>query len=168
MLMVGTLKKSQIQLNGTTMNEFNKGEVSEWNEGTFKTLRLHYAQDLINKTKIFPLKRYDYFNPNSKFNYEMRIIGIKILFDECYSKYAESEYEEVRKIEREIEELLEKNPPCSIEISEVNGKSLPVIIEDNEKWKLLKEKIELYEYKVKFYNDKHGFSTRNIGTKGLF
>ena len=84
---------------------YNKGEISEWNEGNFKTLRMHQAQDLINRALINPFKKSGIDN-GDKFNYELGIDGINILFGEGESKYAESEYEEVCELRNAIIQLI--------------------------------------------------------------
>lgn len=149
------------------MKEYKEGEVSEWNEGNFKSLRLHQAQDLMNRAKIFPLKKFG-IEPDSKFNYEIWFDSIIILFGEGSAKYSEKEYDEVCLLQEEVTDIMEKNPPCSLKKSYINGDYHKVTSVNQKRWKDLKKKIEEFEYKVKSYNDKHGLSTRNVGTKGMF
>ena len=50
----------------------NKGLTSEWNEGTFKSIRLHETQEVLNALRMNPLG----FS-QGKFNYESMFIVIK-------------------------------------------------------------------------------------------
>jgi len=134
-----------------------EGKISEWNEGTFKSIRLHEAQELINFAKANPLRKL----PDGRWAYELWIAGIEVLYGEGTSKYKTSEMEEVESIREEINNLLITEPPinmissCSIS----KGASKPTLNIEN--WKKIRKKIELYEKKVKHYNDEHGLSTRN-------
>lgn len=149
------------------MKEYGEGEVSEWNEGNFKSLRLHQAQDLMNRAKIYPLKKFG-MESDSKFNYEIWIDSIIILFGEGAAKYSGEEYAEVCALQSKVTDMMEKNPPCASKKSYVNEDYHKVTSVNQEHWRALKKKIEEFEYKVKLYNDKHGLSTRNVGTKGMF
>lgn len=134
------------------------GAVSEWNEGNFKNLRLHEAQELINVSKISPLSMSD----KKMFNYELWIIGIDILFGEGRSKYEESELNDMKRIINTIQ-LTKRYFPIHKKINEPGRegkKTRYVFNEDN--WIRLKELIDIYEHKIKFFNDIHGLSTRNI------
>lgn len=138
------------------------GEISEWNEGNLKSLRLHEAQEMINFAKINPLNKI----PQGKgWNFELWISGINILFGEGSAKYTEKEIKEVNKIKLIIEQTLHLKP---IYKSLKNNQKKDSYIYYPKNWDILKQMIELYEQSVKFYNDKHGLSTRNQGTGGLF
>lgn len=139
------------------------GEISEWNEGDFKNLRLHQAQDIINQSVINPFGKFQ-FGSLTKWGYELRLDGINILFGEGMQKYSDDEYKKTIELKKAVEELIEKNVVCSTIKS--NGR-IGVSINKNN-WKKIKEKIEEFEYEVKYLNDKHGLSTRNVGTKGMF
>ena len=103
-----------------------------------------------------------------KFNYEIAFDAVRILYGEGMSKYSDSEHEECITLKKEIERILVEDVPCSTKKTYRNGQYVNAIIINKTKWNELKTKIEDFEYKVKFYNDKHGLSTRNVGTKGLF
>jgi len=146
------------------MNEDFKGEVSEWNEGNFKSMRLHQAQELINGARIDPLKKTYTPEFGFKWNYLLWFAGIEIMFFEGVQKYSTSEYKESLKLKREIEDLLESKEPIKVS----NAPKGSIMVVNNGVWKELKLKLEDFEYKVRHLNDKHGLSTRNMGTKGLF
>lgn len=139
------------------------GEISEWNEGNFKSMRMDKAQQLINEMTVDPTGR-----SVGKWHYDLWVKGIVILFKEGAQKYSDTEYGEVNKLKTLIEYLLDRYPPCRL-INSKNGRRTQQIIAVNKVWwNIVKEKIEEFEHKVKFYNDKHGLSTRNKGTSGLF
>lgn len=142
---------------------YTKGEVSEWHEGNFKTFRLHDAQVLINKGKINPFAKMNSY-PFVKWGYEMLVDAITIMFGEGMSKYSNKEYEAARKLKVEVENLIEKNPVCFTFKKDGNDG----VKVNKENWKIIKPKLEEYEYLVKLYNDKHGLSTKNVGTGDLF
>ena len=62
-----------------------EGNISEWNEASFKSMRLHYAQSIINYAKLSPL---DQSQMGKGFNYNLWITNIDILYDEGKSKYS--------------------------------------------------------------------------------
>ena len=64
--------------------------------------------------------------------------------------------------------LKRMKPPFSLVIKKTMSKSSERAMPNYENWENLRRLVELYEQKVKFYNDKHGFSTRNQGHSGLF
>ena len=134
-----------------------QGQISEWNEGDYKNLRLHKAQEIINAATLNPLKPIILFDMK-KYGYEFWFDGINILFGEGISKYGETEVTEVEKIRDEIEELMEKDPAHK-NFSNYNGQTGYSIHPD--KWTPIKKKLREFEYKVKKYNDEHGLSTRN-------
>ncbi len=134
------------------------GDVSEWNEGNFKSMRLHQAQMLINNSKINP-----FMKTNNKWAYELWYVGIDIMFGEGQQKYNQPEINKVKEVKKEVEDLMEEQI-CSI----INNETRRGVSVQIAKWKILKEKLEEFEYLVKSYNDKHGLSTKNVGTKGLF
>lgn len=136
-----------------------EGDVSEWNEGTLKSLRLHQAQVLINTAKINPLSKVmDMWGHLAWFK------GVDILLGEGMEKYADSELDEIIKLKKEIEKIIDEKPICT----PINSSGRQGVSVNINNWKELKPKLEFIEYKVKFYNNKHGLSTRNVGTKGLF
>jgi len=142
--------------------EGRTGEISEWNEGNLKSLRLHEAQEMINFAKINPLVR----SPDGRlWNYENWISGIDILFGEGGAKYNSTELKEVNQI-KNIVEFVKINKPVYKIVVDGNQKQQSVLNYQN--WEQLKKLIEIYEPLVKLYNDKHGLSTRNVGTGGLF
>lgn len=138
----------------------SSGDVSEWNEGNFKTLRLHQAQVLINESKLNPFNQVF-----GMWGFMAWFRGGIILFGEGMDKYSSSEMEEVVALKKYIEDFLEEKFVCST----IKDAGKPVGVNINkENWKKLREKLELFEYKIKSFNNKHGLSTRNVGTKGMF
>tara|TARA_R100000687_G_C6390301_1_gene136978 strand:+ start:318 stop:761 length:444 start_codon:yes stop_codon:yes gene_type:complete len=146
------------------MEEIRKdGNVSEWNEGNLKSLRLHEAQIMINTGKINPLKRI-----GDSWGFELWLSGINILYGEGQSKYSAPEMEVIERIRDLANNLKRMKPPFSLVIKKTMSKSSERAMPNYENWENLRRLVELYEQKVKFYNDKHGFSTRNQGHSGLF
>jgi len=135
----------------------NQGMVSQWNEGDLKSLRLHEAQELINNSKIEPFKKIG----KRRYNYLNWIEGCSVLYGEGKSKYADNERKEIE----EIKTLIYKKiiiSPIIMRVKVINGfenKEREMINYKN--WESLRKLIELYEQRVKLFNDKHGLSTRN-------
>ena len=136
------------------MVEENKGQISEWNEANFKSMRLHEIQEIINVCTLYPFKR-----TNDEWNFKLWFNSIVVLFKEGMSKYAPSEYKSCSVLKKQTEALMNSFPLRSSE-----GR---VTVNPNQ-WEVLKTQLELFEYKVKLYNDKHGLSTRNRQSEGLF
>lgn len=134
------------------------GSISEWNEGNFKNLRLHEAQELINEGKIEP---FSLSLNKTSWNFQIWRAGIDILFGEGKSKYSKEEIEEVEKIKSFLEVYLDLRHPfkriTEYFISSKKDKFIPI----HENQKKIKELLEKYEEIVKRYNDTHGLSTRN-------
>ena len=147
------------------MSAYSKeGQISEWNEGTLKSIRLHEAQQMINLAKVDLLRRL----PDGSHNYDLWFAGINNLYGEGYSKYKETERVEVDKVYDLIQSLLAFLPPFKYASEDsFNGKKQREIL-NAENWKSIKKLGEIFEKKVKIYNDAHGFSTKNQGTKGMF
>ena len=141
-------------------NDFDEGNVSKWNEGNLKSLRLHEAQEIINTSKLNPLKRV-----NGVFNYDNWIYGINILYGEGHSKYGIKERESIEKIKDVINMALIINSPVVISVMSGMGTSKNKIGMDYEKWENLRKLIEMFEQKVKYFNDIHGLSTRNLDSE---
>lgn len=138
-------------------NTYREGEVSKWNEGNFKNLRLHEAQEMINFSKIHPLKK-----TNGTWNYETWISGIDILYGEGHSKYKDKEIENIEKIKKIITDVVMYKPPFKVIVnSGMGGKSHGFKI-NYEAWENLRKLIEIFEQKVKYFNDQHGLSTGNV------
>jgi len=135
------------------------GSVSGWNEGNFKNLRLHEAQEMINIGKVNP---FSLSEDGTSWKYEGWKAGIDILFGEGISKYAKDEIDEVKAIKNFVEKYILIHPPFKyITIYNIQGKQT--------KFKSLKENqnnvkkyLEEYEEKTKKFNDIHGLSTRNL------
>jgi hypothetical protein len=134
----------------------NEGSVSEWNEGNFKNLRLHEAQELINTGKMNPLKNFD-----NSWNYEQWIDGITILYGEGNSKYSDKEIIIVEKTKEIIFARILLYPPFSKSIQVKFGKKKVENKLNYANWNFLRKLIEVYEKQVKYFNDIHGLSTRN-------
>lgn len=138
--------------------EMNEGSISEWNEGNFKNLRLHEAQEWINNGKISPFELSD---DRTKFNFQIWKSGIDILYGEGQSKYSSEEIDEVEGMKKLCETIIEIKPP-TIRVTEhsIEGRK-DKLIPNQENQKKIKELLEKYEFVVKKYNDDHGLSTRN-------
>jgi len=138
-------------------NKFKEdGQISEWNEGDYKNLRLHKAQEIINFASIDPFKKLNFFGI-SIFGYEAWFEGVNILFREGKAKYSETEFKEVKGLKKKIRELFSEKPICK----EFETRGKKVISIDLKRWNVAMEKLETYEDKVYSYNDLHGLSTRN-------
>lgn len=136
------------------------GFVSGWNEGDLKNLRLHNIQTAINYYKTNPLVKDDF----GIYNYENWFKQIECLCDEGKSKYTAKEKEEVGKIISLIELSLELRPIFKI-IKNEGFKNKKMEILNRENWKENLKLLRLFEDKVKYFNDLHGFSTRNIDSE---
>ena len=143
-----------------------EGNISEWNEGSFKSMRLHQAQSIINYAKLNLLGRNEF---GSGFNYNLWITNIDILYDEGKAKYNGKEIEEVDKIKVLTKSLIQIKPPhFQVHIASVSGHTIRYSL-NKKNWDDLEKIAELFETLVRLYNDKHGLSTRNVTkTKGLF
>ena len=135
----------------------DEGMISQWNEGNLKSLRLHEAQELINNSKIDPLKK----NVGDKWNYEIWIFGITILYGEGQSKYSNDEIKDIEEIKELIYLRLAFNPITKTTSSADMFNSSRKTFVNYKNWENLRKLIELYEQKVRLFNDKHGLSTRN-------
>jgi len=141
--------------------EVDEGFTSEWNEGNFKNLRLHEAQEMINIGKINP---FGLSEDGTSWNYQIWQGGIDILLGEGLSKYATEEITEVKTQKNFVEELIKLKPPFKRIIEfKLHGKTerfIPIPINQ----KRIKEILQDYENIVKKLNDLHGLSTRNRDT----
>ena len=136
---------------------------SNWNEAMFKMMRIHDCQNLINFYKRDLTGR-----ENNRFNYESWFIEVKNLFGEGNSKYTQKEFEEVQRIESLIVKRLKDFPGHKvIKEGRFSNSNITFLCNKDNYEKIIKL-IEEYEYKVKFYNDKHGLSTGNKDQAGFF
>lgn len=134
----------------------DKGLISEWNEGTFKSIRLHEIQEVINTLKLKPLNFTD-----SKFNYELLYININNLYHEGYSKYSSEEKKEVDVYMETINEIIRHYPPTIKNTQEeISGSSSSYSV-DGIRLERLLDLLRDFERLVKHYNDKHGLTTAN-------
>jgi len=144
-----------------TYSSQSSGAVSEWNEGNLKNLRLHEAQEIINFSKMFPLTK-----TGGKYNYELWIHGVNVLYGEGKAKYSDKEVLEVERIKNVLEEKLIINPPIRfIKNHKLNNQNDEAQVEvkiDQDNYLKLKKLIEIFESFVKSFNDAHGLSTRNV------
>lgn len=137
--------------------------VSEWNEAMFKMKRLHEIQERINYWKRDKKNRTD-----GKFHYEWWFEDCDGLYGEGKAKYNESEKRECERLKVIIEYKLRTNPPhSSIVVAHFSGKKKGYVIDEKDYNELVKL-IQEFEDKCKLYNDKHGLSTKNKGSSGLF
>lgn len=136
----------------------DEGFTSEWNEGNFKNLRLHEAQEMINIGKVNP---FAHSEDGTSWNFQIWQGGIDILLGEGQSKYATEEIGEVKKEKDFVEELIKLKPPFKRIVEyKLHGKIERFVpIKDNQK--RIKEILQDYEDIVKKLNDIHGLSTRN-------
>lgn len=136
---------------------------SEWNEANLKMKRLHDAQERINYYKRDAKGMTD-----GKFNYEWWIKDIEVLYGEGHAKYSLTEITTVDRLKKLTNEKLRLSPPhSSVRIGHASGVHRGWIINENS-LRVLLSLIESFEETVKQYNDKHGLSTKNRGTGGLF
>lgn len=133
------------------------GQMSEWNEAMFKMMRLHRIQTEINVVKMNPLSKYE----DGQYNYVVWFNLLKNLYDEGKAKYKVKELEEVDKIKETIELLMERCPAHVIRYGVGYGSSRARSIINLDNWKVIKGMLELFETKIKLYNDLHGLSTKN-------
>lgn len=143
------------------MNEL--GNTSDWNEANLKMKRLHDAQERINYYKRNPKAMAD-----GKFYYEWWLKDVDVLLGEGKAKYSPDETKKADKIKYIVTEYLRLFPPHSnYTIGTMSGSKKCFKFDDNKYVKLI-GLIETYEDLVKDYNDKHGLSTKNKGTGGMF
>lgn len=136
-----------------------EGNISEWNEGNFKSMRLHQAQSIINFSKLSLLTKSEF---GHGFNYDLWITNIDILFEEGKPKYNTKEIEVVDKVKILIESLIQLKPPHSqVYVASVSGHKISYAL-NKKNWEDLKKLVELFESLVRLYNDRHGLSTRNV------
>jgi len=135
------------------------GEISEWNEAVFKMKRLHELQTEMNLVKMSPLKRH---HAIGSWNYEIWFKTVVSLYFEGRAKYDTIQQKEVNEIKKIIEQFMVSFPVYK------NVKKVSYSCENKtnqkfnqENWLKLEKLIELLECKVKYYNDKHGLSTKN-------
>lgn len=138
-------------------------KISEWNEANLKMKRLHDAQERINFCKRDPKGITD-----GKFNYEWWIKDVDVLFGEGKQKYSPKEKTQVDRIKKILFDKLILNPPhTKITANFIGGNQSGFVIDDKAYRDLL-NLVEEFEEQVKELNDKHGLSTKNRGTSGLF
>jgi len=135
-----------------------EGLKSEWNEGNFKNLRLHEAQEMINLGKLNPFVSSE---DGTTWNYQIWLGGIDILLGEGMSKYGDDEVIEIENEKKFIEELIKLKPPFTriieFKLNGQKGRFIPI----PKNQKRIKKILENYESIVKKFNDIHGLSTRN-------
>jgi len=135
-------------------DSFDEGEISNFNEAAFRMMRIHEEQ----REKNFAMKDLLGVHPiYGKYNYLLWADCLFILFREGYSKYSAQEHEEVNKLKEEIEEIIDNNH--IIKVRKEGNKRIKTT--NYEVWKVLKKKLEEFEYKVKLYNEKHGLGGEN-------
>lgn len=135
-----------------------EGNISEWNEGNFKNIRLHEAQEMINKGKVTP---FNFLEDEMKYGYQLWEGGITILYDEGVSKYSTEEKKEVDSVKSFVDNYIEFKPPFKYIIRRSIEESSTIPVSNKENQTKLKKILRMYEYIVKRYNDEHGLSTRN-------
>lgn len=137
--------------------------VSEWNEAMFKMKRLHEAQERINFWK-----RDKKGITDGKFHYVWWFEDCDVLFGEGKAKYKVEEKKECERIKKIIQYKIDRDCPHSkIVVSRSSGKSEGFVVDEMKYIKLI-ELIQNFEDSCKLYNDKHGLSTKNQGSSGLF
>lgn len=141
------------------MAEIGSGKDSEWNEGAFKSMRLHDCQNYINYYKR-NLKGFD--TGTKKYNYENWFIEVQNLRDEGDAYWSSDEVKEVNLIEAEIRKAIKEKPAHLIAINSgmgVNPHSTSVAW-SNARLEEFSNSIREYERKVKRYNALHGLTTK--------
>ncbi len=141
-----------------------EGSISEWNEGSLKSVRLHESQTIINYAKMDLLGR----SQGVGFNQSIWISGIEVLYGEGQSKYSNPEIKEIEKIRNLIRYYLEHNPVFIFVVEESIYSTKEKYVLDKGNWEKLRKIVELFEKYVKKYNDVHGLSTRNQSGGDLF
>jgi hypothetical protein len=137
--------------------------VSEWNEAMFKMKRLHEAQERINFWK-----RDKKAITDGKFHYEWWFEDCDVLLGEGKAKYKVDEKKECERIKKIIQFKLDNTPPHSrIIVANSGGRSEGYVL-DEKRFKEVVELVQKFEDLAKEYNDKHGLSTKNQGSSGLF
>jgi hypothetical protein len=139
-------------------NNKDEGMVSGWNEGDLKNLRLHNIQTAINYYKTNPLVRDEY----GVYGYDNWFRQIECLYDEGKSKYSSTEKQEVNKMIELIEFMMENNPVYKTVFINGYGAGRRSETLQQNNWKDLQKMLRIFEDKVKYFNDVHGLSTRNI------
>ena len=133
-----------------------KGLISEWNEGTFKSTRLHEIQEHINALRLNPLG----FN-GGKFNYETMYLILNNLYHEGFSKYADEEVKICDAYMKAIKTIINDNPPTiRVTKQEIGGNSTNLLV-DKVKLDRLIGFLTDFERLIKKYNDLHGLTTAN-------
>lgn len=145
------------------MDSPGEGRVSEWNEATLKVVRLHEIQGTINLLKMDPLGMTD-----GKFNYVWLANNVDALYGEGYSKYSRGEREKVDKIRKMVFECLKYFPPHEESVEESLAGEKKTFNLNKKNFDMLMELIEAFVREVKDANDKHGLTTKNRTTEGLF
>lgn len=133
-----------------------KGVISAWNEGDYKNLRLHRAQNIINIGSMAPFEKLSLYDINM-YGYEFWLQGINALFREGKAKYSDKEREEARELKKECEKSINE-AKFLFKINNTQNKGVKI----TKDWDSVKEKLEEYEDKIYFCNEAHGLSTRNV------
>lgn len=133
-----------------------EGRISEWNEGAFKSTRLHQIQETLNQLWLNPSQ-----HTNGKFNYDWIYQYIKRLHSEGYSKYNKKERDEAD-IKRDAVLLcLKKLTPLTVAKQQELGGGKQIYLINEASYELLIKYLDDYERFVKDLNDKHGLTTQN-------
>jgi len=140
-----------------------EGRISEWNEATLKVIRLHEIQDAINNFKMNPLGI-----TQGRFNYEWFAKNVEALYGEGYSKYDSKERKKCDEVRKLVFWALENQPPCYFNKDESVVEESKSFIVDKDRLNNFMELLEIYVRLVKDYNDKHGLTTKNKKSGGLF
>lgn len=111
---------------------------------------------MINISKVCPLKK-----TGDSWNYENWIAGIDVLYGEGHSKYKDNEIEDIEKLRDLISKFLMFKKPHNMIVDNGMGSSKINYALNVEVWIDLKKLIEIFEQRVKYYNDQHGLSTKN-------
>lgn len=133
-------------------NQSDDFNVSKYNPAALKMSRLNDIGKLINEVKLSPLS---YNQEYADFNFNIWIRCVNNLLGEIEAKFTEDESKECLKIKKAIETFMKKNL-----IAERNNKGEFRI--DQVHFEIIKKHIEMYEYKVKHYQDVHGLDTPNM------
>jgi len=133
------------------------GQVSEWNEAMFKMIRLHKLQTEINISFMNPFDK----NETGEYNYKVAFNLLCRLYGEGKAKYKATEIVEVDTIKDILENLMYKFPVHCSRINSSYDGDKRIDTFNNGNWKLIKQFLDMFETKVKYYNDVHGLSTKN-------
>ena len=128
------------------------GYISEYNEASFKMIRLHELQQRINYTKVNP---FAIDLETGMINFEVTFKHLRQYFQEIASKLSKTEREGMEKFRDSLEEFMKLFP--IIQTRKKIGKKLSKI--DIKNWDKFSKYMESFETRLRILADKHGYGT---------